>query len=328
MSAFRVLAVHCPGEYEAAFKAALSRHDMHWCDAGGHAADIIVVWLDPEQPHAAETVAGMRRESRLVIPAIMGVGPAKGHAAASGVGLDFYTVPTEPLQLAGMCLMLARMRERFAEVSPLTGLPGNTALEQQLKQRFEQSQKVAALAFDVDNFKGYNDVYGYLRGDALLKDLAGLLEVVLARHAAPGWFLGHLGGDDFVALVYPNEARTMATAAISEFDRRIGKYYDLPDRRRGYIVSRTRRGLVEHVPLASLTVAMASNEAEDVTHPGLLAALLAELKRYGKTQPGSVYVPDRRKVHITHQTLRLLPDHIDDRTHPDTNRENPDGLED
>jgi diguanylate cyclase (GGDEF)-like protein len=201
----------------------------------------------------------------------------------------------DPAQIAAHARLIYESRTRFAQASPLTGLPGVGALEREINRRLPRRGEMALLAFDVDFFKSYNDRYGYQRGDALLRHVWCVIEQAL--NAAPGHFLAHLGGDDFFALVRPAEAEGVARRAIELFAAARAEHYDPEDLARGEIVARTRTGELASTPLVSLTIAAVTNEPEDLQHSGQLAAVLTELKAYGKRLGGGRYVADRRRVH-------------------------------
>ncbi|NPV45653.1 MAG: diguanylate cyclase [Armatimonadetes bacterium] len=264
----------------------------------GVAPDVVVVWVSGDD--GATQVAALREGLTPPMPAVLavGIGPPDDFASAVALDADACLSEGEPQTIARTCALLAWSRQRFLQTSPLTGLPGNAVLAAEIERRLPRRGELAVLAFDLDTFKGYNDRYGYERGDALLRWLAALLRNCLSSGAQPGWLLGHLGGDDFLALVHPDEAETVARTAIARFEAEIATHYDPEDRAAGGIWTVSRSGEPVWHPLVSLTVAQATNEADDITHGGQLAAILAELKQYGKTLAGSRYVPDRRRTHL------------------------------
>jgi GGDEF domain-containing protein len=297
MSAPTVLLVDCPEALREPLHRALLAQDMLLADRYSLEPEVILVWLDLEAP---ERVSTLRDEHRRTLPAIMGLAAscaAPDLARAAEIGLDDLVVSDDPACLAARARLLCNSRTRFAQASPLTGLPGGGALEREIQRRLPQRGQMALLAFDVDHFKGYNDRYGYQRGDDLLRHLWCVIEQALALPSGPGAFLAHLGGDDFFALVAPDHAQAVADRAIALFEAGRAELYDADDLARGHILTRTRQGDLAEVPLATLTVAGVTNEADDLQHSGQLAAVLAELKAFGKLQAGSVYVPDRRRTH-------------------------------
>lgn len=272
MSTAIVALVNCPPELAGAVRAALLRAGLLPADNLGLDADLLVVWSTPETVVAE--VAGLRDQARPHMPAVVAVGvaPAADHGTALARGADLCLAEAEPQALARHCAQLAATRQRFLQTSPLTGLPGNETLAREIARRFAAPGTLAVLAFDLDHFKGYNDFYGYERGDEFLRWVATVLTRAVAANARPGWLLGHLGGDDFLALVHPAEARAVAERALELFEAERATRYEPVDLRAGGIRTRNRLGEQVWHPLVTLTVAQAGNEAPDITHAGQLAA--------------------------------------------------------
>lgn len=146
-------------------------------------------------------------------------------------------------------------RAKYA--NPLTGLPGNILIEQKLKQVLNGGRPFAALYFDLDNFKAYNDTYGFERGDQLLCMVSRIIESQVQRCVkAEIGFVGHIGGDDFIAVTGRQEAETVCKEIIDEFELQIRQFYSVADRTNGYIVAANRHGQVEKFPLVSLSIAV------------------------------------------------------------------------
>lgn len=300
MSAPAVLLVDCPEELRQPLHQALLQRDMLLADTLRVEPEVILVWLDVPAADAQARVQALRDEHRRKLPALMGLAgacEAGDVVRAAAIGLDDLLCDADPERIAARARLLYESRTRFAQASPLTGLPGVGALEREINRRLPERGQMALLAFDLDHFKGYNDRYGYQRGDDLLRHLWCVIEQALSLCAAPGYFLAHLGGDDFFAVVSPAAAQAVAERAIELFEAGRGQFYDPDDFARGEIVTRTRAGELAPTPLATLTVAAVTNAADDLQYSGQLAAVLAELKAHGKTLAGSAYVPDRRRRH-------------------------------
>jgi len=298
MSAPAVLLLDCPPELDGPLRRALTDQDMLVADRVQLAPEVVLLWLAAHAPEAEGRVDDLRGRYRRSAPAIIGLGPALDAAAlawATAAGFDDLMSGDDPALIAARARLVAQSRTRFAQASPLTGLPGAGALEREINRRLPQRGEMALLAFDVDFFKSYNDRYGYQRGDGLLRYTWCVIEQAL--NAAPANFLAHLGGDDFFALVRPGDATAVGRRAIELFAAGRAEHYAPADLARGEIVVRSRTGELVATPLVSLTVAVVTNEAEDLQHSGQLAAVLAELKAYGKSLGGGQFVADRRRVH-------------------------------
>lgn len=190
--------------------------------------------------------------------------------------------------------LAARRARRLLETSPLTGLPGNLAIRRQLARRAADGGPLAVIYSDLDEFKAFNDRYGFIRGDDVIRFCADCL-----RHAAvvcgdDSVFVGHVGGDDFVVLLRAESTDAFCDAAIAAWEQGIGAHYDATDRQRGHIVAVDRHGNAHKYPIASLSLGVATNRVRSFASPWHAAAVASEMKEYAKKQPGSNYQVDRR----------------------------------
>jgi GGDEF domain-containing protein/CHASE3 domain sensor protein len=190
---------------------------------------------------------------------------------------------------------LRKLEEMYLDASPLTRLPGGIAIENVLKKRLESSQPIAFCVLDLDNFKAFNDRYGYANGSEVIKETARIIESSVKAKGSPDDFIGHVGGDDFVVITTPDFMRDIATEVISQFDRRIPDFYDPTERGRGYILGKTRQGVEMQFPIMTISIAIVSNEHRKLTNPLEASEIAAELKDYAKTIPKSVFVVDKRR---------------------------------
>ena len=189
-------------------------------------------------------------------------------------------------------LLEATRRER--EANPLTGLPGNRAIEREIQVRLSGGEDFALMYVDIDRFKSFNDHYGYARGDRAISFTAGVL-VGCAQKCGPGGvFVGHVGGDDFVVATSSTGSEDLARRIIEEFDAGVAALHEPEDARRGYLEVENRAGIRERFPLISLTVALIADVRGRFSHPAELSDALADLKKFGKATPRSVVVRERR----------------------------------
>src|SRR5262245_29075981 len=146
---------------------------------------------------------------------------------------DYITVPYSPEEVVRRVkLSLSRMT-RSLDANPLTGLPGNTSILHETTRRIESGLPFALAYLDIDNFKSFNDRYGYARGDEVLVVACRLLTTVVHEHEGPAGFVGHVGGDDFVFMTSPSGVDTICQTVIKRFDLVIPDFYDEEDRARG-----------------------------------------------------------------------------------------------
>jgi diguanylate cyclase (GGDEF)-like protein len=182
-----------------------------------------------------------------------------------------------------------------SSLSPLTRLPGNLAIEAELRRRIEVNAPFAVLYLDLDNFKAFNDVYGFTHGDEAIQLIAGVAVDVVRRRGTTQDFVGHIGGDDFIIVTIPERGEEIAREIIDTFDRDIRNLYTQQDLRQGYIETRDRRGTLNRFPIMSLSVAIVSNEHRALENYAQIGEAAAELKRFAKSIGGSVYVKDKRR---------------------------------
>lgn len=231
------------------------------------------------------------------IPIIMLTAKADIREKVEGLGdgaNDYLTKPYEPKELLLRVQNILQWSKAQRDASPLTGLPGNISIEQEATRRIALGAPFAFLYADIDNFKVVNDYYGYSRGDEAIRSTASLLTEAVRQLGNGDDFVGHVGGDDFVIMTSPDRADEIAERVKTEFDRRVAGFYNKVDLDRGYIEVLDRQGVLKRFPVMSFTVAIISSDARPITHYAKLIDAVAELKRYGKSQTGSVVVRERR----------------------------------
>lgn len=208
---------------------------------------------------------------------------------------DYITKPFGPQELLARVRAKIRRVEVDSSLSPLTRLPGNLAIEAELRRRIDANAPFAVLYLDLDNFKAFNDVYGFTHGDEAIQLVASSAVDVVRRRGTTQDFVGHIGGDDFIIVTLPERAEEIAREIIDMFDRDIRKLYSAQDLRQGYIETRDRRGTLNRFPIMSLSIAIVSNEQRPLENYAQIGEAAAELKRYAKSIGGSVYVKDKRR---------------------------------
>ena len=140
-------------------------------------------------------------------------------------------------------------------VSPLTGLPGNVQIQAEMKKRLLNKEGFVMLYLDLDNFKAYNDVYGFLNGDEIIKFTARTIVKNIDGLTTKEGFVGHIGGDDFVAIVSAEENyEAICQNIIAEFDKEVVKFFNADDIERGYLEVANRKGVIEEFPLTSISI--------------------------------------------------------------------------
>jgi diguanylate cyclase (GGDEF)-like protein len=174
-------------------------------------------------------------------------------------------------------------------------MSGNSDILREMALRLANGERFACLYPDIDAFKSYNDHYGFLRGDDVIKTLATIILEVLETNYSSRHFAGHVGGDDFVLLTDPALAETIAAEITNRFDDAMPALYDAPDRERGWIESEGRNGNSLRTPLVSVSIGIVIAEPGRYTSAAALASRAAEVKGVAKRMPGSKWILDRRR---------------------------------
>lgn len=191
---------------------------------------------------------------------------------------------------------IMKLLNRNRMVSPLTGLPGNVQIQAEMKKRLANKEKYAMIYIDLDNFKAYNDTYGFSNGDEMIKFTARLItKNVIKNEENEQNFVGHIGGDDFVAIVEGEDYEQICQNIIAEFDECVQKYFTKEDVERGYIEVENRRGIMEQFPLTTISVGVVEVTNTRFKNTLEIGEAGATVKHLAKTIFGSTYVIDRRK---------------------------------
>jgi PleD family two-component response regulator len=167
---------------------------------------------------------------------------------------DYVLKPYDHRELLARIRSVLRRAKAMRALSPLTGLPGNTRIQEELERAIREERRFALLYADLDNFKAYNDHYGFARGDDILRLAARLLHGAVQATARPDAFVGHVGGDDFVAITAEEAAKAVVEDLIERFDGEVPSLYDPEDAERGWIELENRRRQIEQFPLVSISV--------------------------------------------------------------------------
>jgi diguanylate cyclase (GGDEF)-like protein len=190
---------------------------------------------------------------------------------------------------------LKRLEEMYLDTSPLTHLPGGIAIENMLQKRIDSGHLFAFCLVDLDNFKAYNDKYGYARGNQVIKNTALIIGEAVKKHGTDDSFYGHIGGDDFVIICSVDHYAKICGFIIDRFDQTVVEFYDSRDLTNGFITRKTRKGVEEEFPIMTISIGVVTNQHRPLKHVVQVGEIAAEAKNYAKSKPGSVYHADRRK---------------------------------
>ncbi|TMM37262.1 MAG: response regulator [Actinobacteria bacterium] len=262
--------------------------------------DLMVVDLMMPRVDGMELTRQLRANPlTATIPVIMLT--ARGLTVDKVLGLtagadDYLVKPFDTLELVARVNSTLRRNQEYREVSPLTGLPGNTRILREIADRVRSGAAYAVCHIDIDRFKSVNDAYGFARGDEFITALARSLHRAVVEVGLPPAFLGHIGGDDFVLVCTPEQVRPLTERAVVDFEAMADELYDPLDARRGYLELTDRKGETRQVNLVTLSIGVALSTNRNYSEPREVVAVASEMKTVAKSQPGSYVAMDRRSA--------------------------------
>lgn len=220
----------------------------------------------------------------------------RSHLLNLKYGVDDYLIkPPDPLDLRIRIEMALKRIQLSFYSNPLTGLPGANILEEKIKEYLKQKREFSIGYVDIDNFKYFNDVYGYLKGDLIILQTAYILYNTIKRFGNPDDFVFHIGGDDFAFITTPDNYSIICQNFIFIFDKVMPFHYLEEDRKKGFIIAKDRTNKERKIPLASVSVAIVNIKANSKINIFQINEKIAEIKKYIKNIEGSKYMADRRE---------------------------------
>lgn len=235
--------------------------------------------------------------SHLPIIMVTGKGEIADKVEGIDAGADDYIVkPFEPQELLARIKMVLRRTERDLDANPLTRLPGNISILNELNVRLDKKTFFAVCYIDLDKFKAYNDHYGFEKGDKVIREVARILLSAKNLCGNTDDFIGHIGGDDFVYISDIKNSDKICHEIIKEFDKIAPLFYDDESRKEGFIIEKDRQGTKQKFPLLTISIGVVDNKEHKITHVAEIGQIGAELKSYAKTLTGSNYVKNKRKL--------------------------------
>ncbi|MDR1496004.1 MAG: response regulator [Clostridiales Family XIII bacterium] len=207
---------------------------------------------------------------------------------------DYVKKPFNERELLSRIRNIFRRIDRNRNANPLTGLNGNIEIQRDVESRISRGLSFAVVYADLDNFKAYNDVYGYSNGDRIIVLTADILADQVALFGNPDDFIGHVGGDDFIIVTSPDKVEAICQSIIDEFDDKVLSFYNEEDRETGVITTMNRKGETDTFPLMTISLAVITNERRELHGHIEIGEIAAEVKKKLKTMPGSNFFIDRR----------------------------------
>ena len=260
-----------------------------------------IILLDAVLPdHESLEICRQLKESHQTghIPIIIIGSDGEGDETTTGVinGADQYiTKPFDPNEVVTLVEAYFRQIERATNTSPLTELPNQAQVHNEVTSLIEQNKTFAAIHIDIDNLKAFNRAYSFDDGDRAIQLLADILREAVRLFGNPDDLAGHLGSDNFVIITSIQKTRILCQRIIADFDVRIRNLYNRRDLERGYIEYEGRLGEMEQHPIMTVSVAAITNERQTFYHPLQISETAAEILDHLKRMPGSNHYLDRRE---------------------------------
>jgi diguanylate cyclase (GGDEF)-like protein len=203
---------------------------------------------------------------------------------------DYITKYVDRRELEARIKSVVRRQRQNLDSNPLTHLPGNSVIQNLLMQKVDEKSKFSVAYTDLDNFKAFNDKYGFQRGDDVILFTAR----VLKESCDNDDFVGHIGGDDFVIITAPQRINKITEKVVNKLDSGIIDFYDADDREKGYVETKNRQGDLQKFPFVSISIAVTTNVHRDFANIGEIVKVVTELKKFAKQKEGSSVVFDKR----------------------------------
>jgi diguanylate cyclase (GGDEF)-like protein len=264
------------------------------------APDLVITDYNMPIMNGPEFCRNLRKDILLRhLPVIMLTGKGETKDMVRGIesGADDYLIkPFEPETLLARIRMILKRTMRSLDANPLTHLPGNPSIMDELHMRID-SEKIFAVGYvDLDKFKIYNDKYGFEHGDEIIRETARILIDATQSVCGSDTFVGHIGGDDFVFICDNDKADAVSQKIIEDFDKASPSFYNEADRQAGFIMGHDRQGLEVKTGFVSISIGIVSNDVQKITHIAQIGEIGAELKKHAKNVEKSVFIRDQRKT--------------------------------
>lgn len=263
--------------------------------------DLIILDINMPKVGGKEVLGLIRKDIRtMMIPVIVITGYDSMLGKISGLEMgadDYINKPFNINEILWKANNLIQRQIMAMAANPLTGLPGAPLIEKAAAEKIKDGKTFAFMYIDIDNFKAYNDSYGYLKGDEAIKKTAEILKSLYDKYTN-NYFAGHIGGDDFVVISSLEQCEKIADEIALRFDMAIKELYNQDDFKKGFIESLDREGKSKIFPLMRLSIAIVTNEKRTLSHYAKIIDIAFEIKKYLKSfkdRKGSLFLKDRRK---------------------------------
>lgn len=266
--------------------------------------DIIVLDYNMPRKDGLEVAEDLKNNplfAHIPIIIVTGAGDKKTKMKGLGMGIDDYLIkPVDTEELIARIRMILKRNKQVLDTNPLSKLPGNPSIQARVEREIQKGGEFAVLYLDLNNFKAYNDTYGFEAGDRILKATANLLVKLTIQNENSEDFIGHIGGDDFIVVTDYARSEELAKRIVNAFDEIAPSFYSKADRERGHIVSTDRQGNIKNFPFLSIAIGIVHNHTRPLASFAQVSNIGTELKKGAKrTDNKSNYIMDRRKDQLS-----------------------------
>jgi len=256
--------------------------------------DLVLIDLSRADSSYQRLLQDMKQDSYFSVVPVLGLISGKDIEATAWDQYpldDFVSLPLNYGELFSRILLSFQRLQRIFDNNPLTNLPGNTSIQLAIERSLGKSMAVCYI--DINNFKPFNDTFGFSRGDEVLRMIARIM-LNTVKESMNGGFVGHIGGDDFVFIIPLENVETVCKTIIDRFNVIASDVFGEDDKAKGYYLAKDRKGIEQKIPLLGISIAVVPTNKPHVQHAGKVAEVAAELKKLAKKSNESCYVVDRR----------------------------------
>ena len=259
---------------------------------------LIIVHEDTLKSNVVDICSKIRNDEDNRITPIIVVSSNKEHQHRVEIlqaSVEHYILkPVDNEYLYYTIVNIIKLLDLNRTVSPLTGLPGNVQIQAEMKKRLANREKFVMLYLDLDNFKAYNDLYGFVKGDEIIQFTGKVIMKNVHDIDSENGFVGHIGGDDFIAIISNDKFEKLCQNIILDFDYNVLDYFNEEHIKSGYMEIENRKGMLEQFPLTSISIGVVEVEPDGYNNILEIGEVGAQVKHLAKTIQGSSYVINKR----------------------------------
>ncbi|MDQ6660619.1 MAG: response regulator [Chloroflexota bacterium] len=273
--------------------------------------DLIIVDIMLPRMNGYEVIKHLRdhpKTMHIPIIALSALSESKDKVQAFDKDVDGYI--TKPFDTEELLARVRRQLRRLQQscLSPLTGLPGGQQVVCAINHQLASPQSWSFLYLDLNNFKSFNDAYGFLSGNEMILLVGQICQQVVYEHGNVDDFVGHVGGDDFVIVTTPDRARTLCRLVAERYKEKSLSLYCVEDRERGSISGVDRKGRPCQIPLVALSIGVVNNAEHKPQTIQEVSYLAAEAKRHAKQSTDNIfYLSSQHSEQPSRQQRSLYP---------------------